>query len=200
LPKSCLYLKNDSIQSMSLISPKKGRLLIAEPSILNDNSFNRSIILLTEHTKNNSIGFIINKPLSFTVQDLVPETDCSFPVYQGGPVEQDNLYFVHKVPNLIHDSIEVANGIFWGGNFDSLKELLNSQKLKISDIRFFLGYSGWEHNQLEDELKTDSWFISENNYSNIFATDNTTIWKNKLLEKGGKYKIWANAPGDIQLN
>ncbi|MDG1528047.1 MAG: YqgE/AlgH family protein [Polaribacter sp.] len=185
---------------MSLISPKKGRLLIAEPSILNDNSFNRSIILLTEHTKNNSIGFIINKPLSFTVQDLVPETDCSFPVYQGGPVEQDNLYFVHKVPNLIHDSIEVANGIFWGGNFDSLKELLNSQKLKISDIRFFLGYSGWEHNQLEDELKTDSWFISENNYSNIFATDNTTIWKNKLLEKGGKYKIWANAPGDIQLN
>ncbi len=200
MPKSCLYLKNDSIQSMSLISPKKGRLLIAEPSILNDNSFNRSIILLTEHTKNNSIGFIINKPLSFTVQDLVPETDCSFPVYQGGPVEQDNLYFVHKVPNLIHDSIEVANGIFWGGNFDSLKELLNSQKLKISDIRFFLGYSGWEHNQLEDELKTDSWFISENNYSNIFATDNTTIWKNKLLEKGGKYKIWANAPGDIQLN
>ena len=200
MPKSCLYLKNDSIQSMSLISPKKGRLLIAEPSILNDNSFNRSIILLTEHTKNNSIGFIINKPLSFTVQDLVPEIDCSFPVYQGGPVEQDNLYFVHKVPNLIHDSIEVANGIFWGGNFDSLKELLNSQKLKISDIRFFLGYSGWEHNQLEDELKTDSWFISENNYSNIFATDNTTIWKNKLLEKGGKYKIWANAPGDIQLN
>lgn len=200
MPKSCLYLKNDSIQSMSLISPKKGRLLIAEPSILNDNSFNRSIILLTEHTKNNSIGFIINKPLSFTVKDLVPETDCSFPVYQGGPVEQDNLYFVHKVPNLIHDSIEVANGIFWGGNFDSLKELLNSQKLKISDIRFFLGYSGWEHNQLEDELKTDSWFISENNYSNIFATDNTTIWKNKLLEKGGKYKIWANAPGDIQLN
>ena len=78
--------------------------------------------------------------------------------------------------------------------------MLNNQKLKTSDIRFFLGYSGWENNQLEEELETDSWFVSENNYSNIFATDNATIWKDKLLEKGGSYKIWANAPEDIQLN
>lgn len=185
---------------METLIPKKGRLLIAEPSILNDSSFNRSIVLLTEHTKNNSIGFILNRPLSFTLNDLVPEIACTFPVYQGGPVEQDNLYFVHKVPELIPESIEVANGIFWGGNFDVLKNLLNTKGIATSDIRFFLGYSGWERNQLEDELRTDSWFISENNYSNIFAVDNETIWKNKLLEKGGKYKIWANAPSDIQLN
>lgn len=185
---------------METLIPKKGRLLIAEPSILNDSSFNRSIVLLTEHTKNNSIGFILNRPLSFTLNDLVPEIACSFPVYQGGPVEQDNLYFVHKVPELIPESIEVANGIFWGGNFDVLKNLLDTKGIATSDIRFFLGYSGWERNQLEDELRTDSWFISENNYSNIFAVDNETIWKNKLLEKGGKYKIWANAPSDIQLN
>ena len=185
---------------METLIPKKGRLLIAEPSILNDSSFNRSIVLLTEHTKNNSIGFILNRPLSFTLNDLVPEIACSFPVYQGGPVEQDNLYFVHKVPELIPESIEVANGIFWGGNFDVLKNLLDTKGIATSDIRFFLGYSGWERNQLEDELRTDSWFISENNYSNIFAVDNETIWKNKLLEKGGKYKIWANAPSNIQLN
>ncbi|MFT5762470.1 MAG: putative transcriptional regulator [Polaribacter sp.] len=185
---------------MNSLLPKKGRLLIAEPSILNDNSFNRSIILLTEHTKNNSIGFILNKPLGLTVNDLIPDIDCSFPIYQGGPVEQDNLYFAHKVPELIPESIEVSNGVFWGGDFDALKEALNDQDLKINDIRFFLGYSGWESNQLEDELNTDSWFVSENNFLNIFAVDNATIWKNKLLEKGGKYKIWANAPSDIQLN
>jgi putative transcriptional regulator len=185
---------------MNSLQPKKGRLLIAEPSILNDSSFNRSIILLTEHTKNSAIGFILNKPLSFTVNDLIPEINCSFQVYQGGPVEQDNLYFIHKVPDLIPDSIEVDNGIYWGGNFESLKSLLNNQDLKNSDIRFFLGYSGWDTHQLEDELTTDSWFISENDFPNIFNADNETIWKNKLLQKGGKYKIWANAPGDIQLN
>ena len=183
-----------------MLKPKKGRLLIAEPSILNDDSFNRSIILLTEHNKSNSIGFILNKPLNFTVNDLIPEINCKFTVYQGGPVEQDNLYFVHKIPELIPDSIEVDKGIYWGGNFNSLKELLNNQELKSNDIRFFLGYSGWETNQLDNELKIDSWFISENDYPNIFATDNTTIWKNKLLQKGGEYKIWANAPNDIQLN
>ena len=185
---------------MAMLKPKRGRLLIAEPSILNDDSFNRSIILLTEHNINNTIGFILNKPLSFTVNDLIPEINCPFTVYQGGPVEQDNLYFVHKAPDLIPDSVEVDNGIYWGGNFDSLKDLLNNHEIKNSEIRFFLGYSGWDADQLAEELKTDSWFVSNNDYPNIFATDNTTIWKNKLLQKGGKYRIWANAPGDIQLN
>ena len=185
---------------MISLKPQKGRLLIAEPAILNDSSFKRSIILLTEHNSENSIGFILNRPLKFTVQDLIPEIDCQFIVYQGGPVEQDNLYFVHKVPELIPDSIEVANGIYWGGNFDSLKELLNNQTIQNNDIRFFLGYSGWEINQLEEELKMNSWFVTENDFPNVFVADNSNIWKNKLLQKGGKYKIWANAPGDIQLN
>ena len=69
----------------------KGKLLIAEPAILNDSSFNRSIILVTEHTSNSVVGFILNRPLNYTVNDLLPEINCHFPVYQGGPVEQDNL-------------------------------------------------------------------------------------------------------------
>ncbi len=185
---------------MTTLKPTKGRLLIAEPSILNDNSFKRSIVLLTEHTDKNTVGFILNRPLPYTVNDLIPEIDCNFTVFQGGPVEQDNLYFVHNVPDLIPNSIEVANGIYWGGNFESLKTLLINKLIKSNEIRFFLGYSGWGTNQLNDELTTNSWFISENDFPNIFATDNETIWKNKLLQKGGKYKLWANAPSDINLN
>ncbi|WCC42921.1 YqgE/AlgH family protein [Tenacibaculum finnmarkense] len=185
---------------MVALKPKKGRLLIAEPTILNDSSFKRTIILLTEHTSKSSVGFILNRPLQHTLNDLVPEIDCDFRVYQGDPVEQDNLYFIHQVPQLIPNSIEVANGIYWGGNFENLKELLVENKLKPTDIRFFLGYSGWETNQLIDELNIDSWFISENDYKNILTTNNESFWKNKLLQKGGKYKIWANAPSDIQMN
>ncbi|WNW02789.1 YqgE/AlgH family protein [Tenacibaculum sp. HL-MS23] len=185
---------------MVALKLEKGRLLIAEPTILNDCSFKRTIILLTEHTSKSSVGFILNRPLNYVLSDLVPEIDCDFTIYQGGPVEEDNLYFIHKVPNLIPNSIEVANGIYWGGNFELLKELLTSNKLKSTDIRFFLGYSGWETNQLEDELNTDSWFISENDYTNILTTNDKNLWKEKLLQKGGKYKIWANAPSDIQMN
>lgn len=185
---------------MPYLKPIKGRLLIAEPSILNDSSFNRAIILITEHTANNSVGFIFNRPLEYTLQDLIPEIESDFTIYQGGPVEQDNLYFVHKVPELIPESIEVDNGIYWGGNFDSLKELLNKNLLESTDIRFFLGYSGWGKNQLIDEININSWFISVNDIDNIFSSNDDTLWRNKILQKGGDYKIWANAPDDIQLN
>lgn len=186
--------------AMETLTPQKGRLLIAEPSILNDDSFNRSIILLTEHNEKSSVGFILNRPLKITIKDIIPEIDSNFVVFQGGPVEQDNLYFVHRVPHLIPNSLEVSNGIYWGGNFNSLKELLIQDELKNDEIRFFLGYSGWGSHQLEDELKSGSWFVSKNDFSNVFSVDNESLWKNKLLQKGGKYKIWANAPSDIHLN
>ncbi|SDS09214.1 putative transcriptional regulator [Polaribacter sp. KT25b] len=185
---------------MTHLKPLKGRLLIAEPSILNDSSFNRAIILITEHTNKSSVGFILNRPLEYTLNDLLPEIDCNFTIYQGGPVEQDNLYFIHKVPNLIPESIEVDRGIFWGGNFESLKFLLNSGGLEKSDIRFFLGYSGWEKDQLINELNLNSWFISENDIKNILSKEEESLWRNKILQKGGNYKIWANAPSDINLN
>ena len=163
---------------MPHLKPLKGRLLIAEPSILNDSSFNRAIILITEHTDSNSIGFILNRPLEYTIQDLLPEIECNFRVYQGGPVEQDNLYFVHKVPNLIPDSIEVDNGIFWGGNFESLKFLLNNGTLEKTDIRFFLGYSGWSKHQLEDDYSSYPWTsyqeLCSDNYQGFL--DQPNVW------------------------
>ncbi len=185
---------------MDSLVPHKGRLLVAEPSILNDSSFNRSVILITEHTNDSSIGFILNKPLSYTLRDLIPEIDCDFLIYQGGPVEQDNLYFIHQIPDQIPNSIEVGKGIYWGGNFKSLVELLNNKKIDKSSIRFFLGYSGWSSNQLTDEMDTKSWFCLENSYANILKEENNSFWKNYLLEIGGKYKLWANAPADPKLN
>lgn len=185
---------------MRVLKPKKGRLLIAEPSILDDSSFNRAIILLTEHNEETSIGFILNRPLKIIFKDIIQDIDCSHTIYQGGPVEQDNLYFVHRVPNLIPDSLPIGNGIYWGGSFGVLKNLLNENTIKKDDIRFFLGYSGWGKQQLESEITDKTWFVSKNDFNNIFSVDDESLWKNKLLQKGGKYKIWANAPYDIHLN
>lgn len=185
---------------MSYPKTHKGKLLIAEPSILNDTSFNRAIIFITEHTRNNAVGFILNRPLEYFLSDLLPDVNCDFTIYQGGPVDQDNLYFVHRIPEIIFDSIEISNGIFWGGNFESLKNALNNELISENDIRFFLGYSGWSKNQLEREINSKSWFLSENDYENIFAINDETLWREKILQKGGSYKLWANAPSDIQLN
>lgn len=180
--------------------PSKGKLLIAEPSILNDSSFNRSVVLLSEHNEEGSIGFIFNKPSTYTLNDLMPELSSDLIIYKGGPVSKENLYFVHRVPDLIPESIEIANGIFWGGDFDIVQELIQDGRLKKDDIRFFLGYSGWSKDQLQDELDTTSWIVIENSYQNIFDISDQSFWKDQLMKFGGEYKIWANAPENPSLN
>lgn len=186
---------------MTTIKPKKGDLLIAEPAIIGDVSFNRSIVLLADHNQEGSIGFILNKPLDYTINDLVPEVEATFKVYNGGPVEQDNLYFIHKVPELIPESIEISLGIFWGGDFSKVAELIANGAIKNGDIRFFLGYSGWEPSQLESELKASSWVVTENIYEkNIIEKDYQAFWKEKMLEFGGEYSIWSNAPENPNYN
>ncbi|WP_375238918.1 YqgE/AlgH family protein [Aurantibacter sp.] len=186
---------------MTEIKPKKGNLLFAEPTIIGDISFNRSVILLTNNSKDGSIGFILNKPLTFTISDLIPEIETPFKVYNGGPVEQDNLYFIHKSPELIPESIEISNGIFWGGHFDTVIKLIKEAKIKPNDIKFFLGYSGWDYNQLEEELKTNAWIVSENIYKqDIIEKEDELFWKNKMIELGGDYSIWSNAPENPSYN
>jgi len=186
---------------MISLKPQKGHLLIAEPSTIGDLSFNRSVVLLADHNSEGSVGFILNKPLGYTIHDLVPEIRASFKIYNGGPVEQDNLYFIHNVPDLIPGSIEISSGIYWGGDFESAKDLINTGMIKKNNIRFFLGYSGWNARQLEDELEDNSWIISENSYSNkIIGKSSTSFWKEKIMELGGEYVIWSNAPENPTLN
>lgn len=186
---------------MSNLNPKKGDLLIAEPSIIGDLSFNRSIIILADHNPEGSIGFILNKPLDFTLQDLIPELESTFKVYNGGPVEQDSLYYIHRAPHLITDSIEISEGLFWGGNFEDVNELLQQEKLNPKDIRFFLGYSGWESNQLITELLANTWILSKNHHEqSIIEKVNSSFWKEKMLELGGEYSIWSNAPENPSYN
>ncbi len=185
-----------------MISQKitKGNLLVAEPSTLTDSSFNRSIILLTEHNDEGSVGFILNKPSDYLLKDLVFEIDCDFRVYIGGPVENENLYFIHSLPHLIPDSIEISKGVFWGGNYDAVKSYLEQNLIQKDEIRFFLGYSGWSFEQLELEIKENTWVLLQNTYSNLFSINDAKGWKDKLLEMGGKYRLWANSPEDPNLN
>lgn len=186
---------------MIILKPNKGNLLIAEPSIIGDISFNRSVILIAENNENGSIGFILNKPLNYSLNELIPEVTANFKIYNGGPVEQDNLYFIHKVPELIHNSVEISNGIYWGGDFNAVIDLLKAQKLKSTDIKFFLGYSGWSPNQLDHELSSNSWVVQENHYKNqIIEKAHNSFWKEKMLELGGDYVIWSNAPENPNHN
>lgn len=180
---------------------KKGQLLIAEPTLTGDISFTRSVVLLAEHNKDGSVGFILNKPLNYNINDLVTEIEVSFKVYNGGPVEQDNLYFIHKVPHLIEDSIEISNGVYWGGNFEKIIHFINDNTISEDDIRFFLGYSGWDSFQLDEELSSKSWIVIKNEYNSaIIQKSSDALWKEKITQLGGDYLIWSNSPEHPSLN
>jgi len=180
---------------------QKGHLLLAEHTIIGDVSFNRSVILLAEHTNEGSVGFILNKPLKYTINDLIPEILSDFKIYNGGPVEQDNLYFIHNIPKLIPNSIEISNGVFWGGDFESTKDLINNGIIKKRNLRFFLGYTGWGADQLENEMQSNSWILIKNSYENkILRKATPHFWKEKIVELGGDYLIWSNAPENPILN
>jgi putative transcriptional regulator len=183
------------------VTTKKGKILISDPSIIPDLQFSRSIILLVDDNNEGSIGFIINKPLNFELKDLIPVIKSNFPIYHGGPVQQDNLYFVHKIPKLIPGSIKISEGLYWSGNFEIILKLSKDQKINKNDIRFFLGYSGWDANQLNSELDSNSWILCENNYKkDIFQVSDKTIWKNKMIDLGGEYSLWSNAPEQPSQN
>ena len=186
---------------MFSVKPKKGTLLVAEPALTGDVSFNRSVVLLAEHNDEGSVGFILNKPLDYSINDLITEIDAPFRVFNGGPVEQDNLYFIHKVPHLIDNSVEISDGIYWGGDFDKTIQLINQGVITEKDIRFFLGYSGWASLQLDQELMSKSWIVVPNQYeSDIIQKSTKAFWKEHMLELGGDYLLWSNAPENPSLN
>ncbi|MFZ0490280.1 MAG: YqgE/AlgH family protein [Salegentibacter sp.] len=185
---------------MIALKPTKGHLLVAEPSIIGDVAFNRSVVLLADHSEQGSVGFILNKVLDFTLKDLIPDLDENFKIYNGGPVEQDNLYFIHKIPDLIPESIEIANGIYWGGNFEAVQQLIEKKMINDKQIRFFLGYSGWDANQLAEELNSHSWIVTANEDNDIIERPYNSFWKDKMLQLGGEYVLWSNAPENPTYN
>ena len=179
----------------------QGKLIVATPSILGDFNFRRSVILLASHKTSGSIGFILNKKLNYKLNDIVEDIDIKFPLFYGGPVEQDNLFYLHTLGNVIPDSIEINSSLSWNGDFKFVTKLINENKIKLNDIRFFLGCSSWSNGQLEKELDEKSWEPFE-----IVSTEKVlkmkiqNMWKKCMISLGGKYRLWSNAPENPNFN
>ncbi len=177
-----------------------GILLISDP-FLKDPNFQRTVVFLCEHREEGSFGFVLNKTYDQELGDLIKDAEgIRFPVYDGGPVQKDTLHFLHQCPELISGGLEVTKGIYWGGDFEDVLELLKEKKIGKDDIRFFLGYSGWSEGQLDGELKEKSWIIRESSRTLVFNMDTKETWKLALGELGGEYQQMTNYPIDPQLN
>ncbi len=161
----------------------------------------RTVVLMCRHTaEEGSFGFVLNKLYEKTLDELIPGLDADFPVYAGGPVQLDTLHYIHQYPDLLEDAQEICEGVYWGGDFAILKELIKNNLVDPAKIRFFLGYSGWEVNQLDGELNEKAWLTVAATTKIIFETPVEDIWKTSLYELGGNYKMMVHFPTDPQLN
>ncbi len=183
-----------------MIEPGPGILLIADP-FLKDPNFLRTVVFLCEHKEEGSFGFVLNRKHENTLDELIPGLEGHiFPVYYGGPVQQDTIHFLHQYPGDIPGGVEVLKGVYWGGNFDNLVDLIKKGEIDPARIRFFIGYSGWSDGQLEEERKERSWLTVKAKRRLVFHPNHEDIWKEALKELGGEYEMMINFPIDPQLN
>ena len=179
---------------------RQGRILVSEP-FLNDTYFRRSVVLLTEHSEEGSVGFVLNKPVELTISEVLkdfPEIDASISI--GGPVNTNTIHYIHTLGDIIPKSVKVLKNLYWGGEFEAIKALIIDGKITRNDIRFFLGYAGWSPKQLDNELSGNSWVITELDAETIMKSSDLKLWQDTLHKLGSKYKTWINFPENPGMN
>jgi len=183
------------------LSPGKGKILISEP-FSQDAYFQRSVVLLIEHNAKGSMGFVLNKKTGLWVNDFFEgfENASRIPIYLGGPVSSDHLYFVHSLGSIIPDSIQIDDNLYFDGDFESINYYIMSGQPVEGKIKFFLGYSGWTENQLDGEIGQDSWLVSKPLGHNLLLAEGESFWKHSVELVGGSYNTWINYPKDPILN
>ena len=161
----------------------------------------RTVVFLCEHQDEGSFGFVLNRNYDYSLDELVNGLDdLKLPVFYGGPVQMDTIHFLHQYPEKIPGGYEIAEGVFWGGDFDVAIQMIRSGEINLQRIRFYIGYSGWGTGQLNDELKEKSWLTVKATRKIIFHKETEEIWKESLKLLGGDYEMMINFPIDPQLN
>jgi putative transcriptional regulator len=189
-----------NFKKLNKLNPKKGRILISEP-FLDDDYFKRSVVLLCEHNEEGTFGYVLNNYIPTAISDILenfPEIDSRISL--GGPVNSDNLFYIHTLGNKIPDSLEIIPGLFMGGSFEEMKSLMKDGLIKENELRFFIGYSGWSTGQLERELKDSSWIVAETDITTIMDTYIHNLWKKILGDMGENHQLFSNYPENPSLN
>ena len=181
------------IQSNNVL-PSRGKILISEP-FLCDATFGRSVVLLIDHTEEGSMGLIINKQLPIFVNDIIKEFKYieDIPLYKGGPIATDTLFYLHTLAD-ISGAIPISKGLFLNGDFEEIKRYILQGNQIDRYIRFFLGYSGWESEQLSTELRENTWLVSKEENAYLMNSDTKDMWKQALEKLGSKYETWSRFP------
>lgn len=182
-----------------------GSILVAEP-FLREGYFNHAVISLVDYSREEgAMGVVMNNPLSGTsLQDVMSSVKRNdpIPVYCGGPVASDRIYFLHALSHLFPDDIEISEGLYVGRDFATIIDYVNSGYPLDGRLRFFIGYSGWEPKQLEKECMENVWAVNQPVLSaeEALTGDEDAYWHKTVRRLGEEYRQWLLHPKNPSLN
>lgn len=123
-----------------------------------DTDFDRAVVFITEYNAKGAMGFVINNRFPRALNELEAfKTAPAFPLYEGGPVAQEHLFFIHRRPELVPGGTQVAGNVYFGGDFSKAVEHINNGAVTEDDVKIFIGYCGWDPGQLEEEIAEGGW-------------------------------------------
>jgi putative transcriptional regulator len=176
-------------------------IVLAAAHTLLDPNFKRAVVFIAQHEENGTLGYVLNRPLEPTLREILPDVQgFDAPLFWGGPCQNDTLHCLHRLGSHIPGSLEISDGIFWGGKFEIIADLLVSGGAEVDDFRFFIGYAGWGNAQLKNEIAEKSWMLTEASQELIFEEPTKNLWTRVVSGLGGEYRIIAGTPEHPSLN
>lgn len=174
-----------------------GRFLIAVPG-LEDPNFKQSVVLICEHTPDGVFGLIVNKILmdrfDVIMKSLqIKSTIENIPVYYGGPVRPEQGYILYSPPDDKYGSIRLSKQLAVTNARDMLYDIAEGRG--PGRFLFALGFSGWDSNQLEEEMMTDSWIEAPVDEDIIFTVPVAERWRCAASSIGLDLDRYSNSCG-----
>lgn len=169
-----------------------GNLLIAPPAV-KGTFWYKTVIMVTEHHREGSVGLVLNKRSQMTIRDFGEQLnyDLDLPgyVYLGGPVNVKSLSFLHTNDWVSKNTMRLNNFF----SVSSADDIL--PRLAMGDVpskwRLCLGMCGWSQNQLLGEIKgtppwqkETSWCTATADLDLVFENDNKDQWCSALDRSG----------------
>ncbi|MBW3522635.1 MULTISPECIES: YqgE/AlgH family protein [unclassified Chryseobacterium] len=177
----------------------KGKILISTPDISGD-IFSRSVVLIIDHSESGAFGLILNKKNSKMSNRFKNFFDFEIEVYDGGPVENDKVFFIIKGKKVTENFTEINDQYYLTEDIERIINAVLQNEISIQDVKIFSGYSGWSPSQLENEVLKKVWTVVDVYNLDYTLPNDHTLWKSIMQNLGGEYLLWANAPEDISLN
>ncbi len=183
----------------------KGSFLIANP-VLPDPNFSRTVVLLCNHDEHGSFGLVINKVAPLDPAEVFEKINIdrlqSFKgkVYIGGPVSQSQMFYVCRSQEAIPELDQICEGVHLGLDWNYLEKVVERIPDPETNLRFYLGYSGWAAGQLAGEMDQRSWLTCDAKEQFVFEPSEDQIWPAVVRSMGKEYEYLIKAPVNPSLN